>query len=589
MSAHLILPEAATDNHIVVFGMTGAGKSSVIRSAIVEPDLEAGRRVLTVTPKDDWWGIRLSKTGKSKGYDVPIFGGFHADYPLNVKDAALLAETYGTMQGSAIFCTARMSVTERTAWFTAFAETLLTKNKGRVRVVIDEAHVFMPKSGGRADVRRNEMLNAGNELVSSGRSQGLRIVLASQRSAKLHNDSSTQCKCLIAMQLMAPHDRQAVKDWIDDVADPEQGKAIIASLADLKPGEAWVWAPRAKMLERIQFPRPSTFDSSKPPDDDAGEGPTLPSINLDALQGKLAKVEAEKKASDPAALRTTIADRDKTIRTLESQLAAKATPAIDPAAIEESRKAGFEAAERELKDAAEKVAQVHIIAALERVKEALAPGLDKIIAELTAAQQKQSRPKIDIAYSAPPAPRQNFAPAKSSVALKPPVALKPRATNGSGAAGDASLGKGERIMLTAIAQYPEGATREQLTVLTGYKRSSRDTYIQRLGAGGLVDVAGNVVRVTQAGIDALGPDFAPLPTGEALQAYWLDRLTGGEHKILAHLIDVYPQAIGRDELDEPTGYKRSARDTYIQRLAARKLVAADRGQVKAADILFEAA
>jgi hypothetical protein len=32
----------------------------------------------------------------------------------------------------------------------------------------------------------------------------------------------------------------------------------------------------------------------------------------------------------------------------------------------------------------------------------------------------------------------------------------------------------------AVAQYPEGVTREQLSVLTGYKRSSRDTYVQRL-------------------------------------------------------------------------------------------------------------
>src|ERR1700685_1411746 len=104
-----LIPDEALDKHVVLFGMTGAGKTSVIKSAIVEPDLDADRRVLIITPKDDWWGLRLSRTGKSKGYDIPIFGGRHADYPLQVKDAALLAEAYGTMKGSAIFCTSQLS------------------------------------------------------------------------------------------------------------------------------------------------------------------------------------------------------------------------------------------------------------------------------------------------------------------------------------------------------------------------------------------------------------------------------------------------------------------------------------------------
>lgn len=103
-----LIPEAALDKHVALLGMTGAGKTSVIKAAIVEPDLEADRRVLIITPKDDWWGLRLSKSGKGKGFDIPIFAGWHGDYPLLVKDAALLAETYGTMKGSAIFCTSRL-------------------------------------------------------------------------------------------------------------------------------------------------------------------------------------------------------------------------------------------------------------------------------------------------------------------------------------------------------------------------------------------------------------------------------------------------------------------------------------------------
>jgi hypothetical protein len=48
------------------------------------------------------------------------------------------------------------------------------------------------------------------------------------------------------------------------------------------------------------------------------------------------------------------------------------------------------------------------------------------------------------------------------------------------------FGRGERVVLTAIAQHKNGVTKEQLTVLTGYKRSTRDLYVQKLAAGGFV-------------------------------------------------------------------------------------------------------
>lgn len=155
--------------------------------------------------------------------------------------------------------------------------------------------------------------------------------------------------------------------------------------------------------------------------------------------------------------------------------------------------------------------------------------------------------------------------------------------------GDPDLGKGERKILTAVAQYPAGVTREQLTVLTGYKRSSRDTYLQRLTAGGYVTSNGNgTLHVTQPGVAALG-DFEPLPTGDVLRAYWLQRLPKGEREILDELCRNFPRAIDRDTLSAATEYKRSSRDTYLQRLGARKLVEIEHGGlVRASEELFDA-
>lgn len=153
---------------------------------------------------------------------------------------------------------------------------------------------------------------------------------------------------------------------------------------------------------------------------------------------------------------------------------------------------------------------------------------------------------------------------------------------------DATLGVGERKILVACAQHQDGVTREQLTVLTGYRRSTRDTYLQRLGAAGLVTPRGQLFAATPAGIAALG-DFETLPTGDDLRRHWLRNLTGGEREILWVICNAWPEPVSREALTEATAYARSSRDTYLQRLMARRLVdAVNRGEVRASDQLFDA-
>jgi hypothetical protein len=146
------------------------------------------------------------------------------------------------------------------------------------------------------------MLHAANNLVSLGRSIGLRIVLISQRPAKLHKDSLTQVETLVAMRLIAPQDRDAVADWIADQADKEQGKEIVASLPVLKTGDAWIWSPEAGVLERAHFPLASTYDSGKAPEGGAG-APELKPLDLAAVNALLDQAAADIKANDPRQLK----------------------------------------------------------------------------------------------------------------------------------------------------------------------------------------------------------------------------------------------------------------------------------------------
>src|SRR3990167_10200663 len=91
MTAALPIPEAALAQHVAVLGKTGAGKSSVLR-LIVEGLLDAGKPVCIVDPKGDWWGLKSSASGKRAGYSVIIFGGEHADVPINAHAGVHVAE-----------------------------------------------------------------------------------------------------------------------------------------------------------------------------------------------------------------------------------------------------------------------------------------------------------------------------------------------------------------------------------------------------------------------------------------------------------------------------------------------------------------
>jgi hypothetical protein len=204
-----------------------------------------------------------------------------------------------------------------------------------------------------------------------------------------------------------------------------------------------------------------------------------------------------------------------------------------------------------------------------------------------AAPPEQSTPAIAVALAAIEKARAALHEAETALRASPgtlralPAILERKTPAGSV--------RGERRILIAIAQHPNGVTREQLTVLTGYKRSSRDTYLQRLRASGHI-VDADRIRATSQGVAFLGADYERLPIGEALLAHWRERLPPGELVILDELVRAWPSSLNRDWLTDRTGYKRSSRDTYLQRLRARELVQVrDDGSIAASGDLMNGA
>lgn len=569
-----LLPAKVFDQHIVLLGKTRAGKSTVLRGSIGEPLLEAGEAVTIIDPKGDWWGIKLAKDGRGPGFPVVIFGGEHADVPLDPRAGAHVGELLATGNRPALIDMGGWMPGERTRFWIDFASAMFRHVKGRRWLLVDEVHNFAPK-GKVLDVDAGKALHWTNRLASEGLGKGLHMAFASQRPQKVHNDTLTSAETLIALKVIHKADRDAVWDWIDGCGDRAVGKELLGTLAHLKRAEGWAWSPEAEFgPERIQFPMFKTYDSFRPQSvEDTKKLKGWASVDLEEVRSKLSTFVEQAKANDPKELRAEIAKLkillEKSVHAAMNRPAIEvADPKAEEAAYQRGRDEGWAQAVAAVKP--------NWLAAVQRLQD-----LGQAVV-LGAAEEMRG---VDRFFMPPPMPivwegrrHDSALPAATRTITAPP--RRPTGdVNGS-------LPRGEKACLIVIAQRQEGATREQLTVVTGYKRSSRDAYVQRLREKGYVEQSGDRVIATAEGIQALGGDYDPLPRGAALRDWHLQRLPEGERRILKALIEVYPKSVARDWIDQRTDYKRSSRDAYIQRLSARQLVSVERGEVRASDELF---
>jgi hypothetical protein len=517
-------PDEAFRSHIGILGKTGSGKTTTAKG-FAEHLMDEGRRLCIIDPTGVWWGLRLLADGRTSGYPVVIFGGPHADLDISEASGSRLAEIVAAESFSCIVDTSAMTVSERTRLFAEFAEVLHRLNSRPLHLIIDEAHRFAPQ-GRVPDPQSSRMLHAANDLVSGGRARGLRIMLISQRPAKLHKDSLTQVETLIALRLIAPQDRAAVEAWIGEWADPKQGKDVIASLPSLPRGTGWVWAPELGVLAKMAFPRIRTFDSSSAPED--GE-PTAPPADLSAI--------------DIASLREALAG-------IEPAVGRMAVPSQVQLKAAEER--GYERGFAEGKGQG-----------LQQAIASMAALLDELKAGSTPAP-------LSATLSLLPAPR---VPEKAHEA--------PRARSRKG---QPEL----RILRVLAARHPVRFTRAQWATLSGMRRTGGtwQTYVSRLRTAGFIDENGGTVGVTPMGLEAAGPVDRPA-AGSVIQQ-WKSALGSGPSKMIDALMAVHPRGLDRADLADrtcmaPTG---GTYQTYLSRLKSNGLIDVKGRTITLSDTLF---
>ncbi len=251
------IPDAALDADIAILGKKGRGKTYTAKGC-VERLLDLGRRVIVLDPNSTWWGLKAGP----HGYPIAVLGGPQGDLPLSDADGASLGRYLATAAQSAVLDLGAMRKAEMIRFVTPFLEELYTHNREPLTLVLEEADVFAPQQP-MADNAR--LLGEVDRIARRGRQFGFRLISLTQRPAKLNKDVLTQLSTLVALGITSPQDRDAIKAWVEGNADRDKAKEVVDSLASLKVGEGWVWAPDLDLLERVVFPPIRTLDTSATP------------------------------------------------------------------------------------------------------------------------------------------------------------------------------------------------------------------------------------------------------------------------------------------------------------------------------------
>lgn len=550
------IPDDILVDHLAVLAKTGAGKTYLAKG-IVERLLHKKSRVCIIDPKNAWWGLKSSADGKSPAFPIIVFGGPNADVPLLPEHGKVLGEAVATTDMACIICTKGMPEAQRIRFLTDFFQTLDMKNSEPLHLVLDEAHMMAPQKP-LGEMQR--LTHWTSELVSGGRGMGFRIILLSQRPARLNKDVLTQCESLVAMRMTGPQDRDAVKNWIHDQADMDKGKEIIASLPGLPNGTGWFWAPTRGILKQVKFPLIETYDNSKTKrDSHADAKATLAPVDLSALQTRLGKVKAEMDANDPGALRRQIAElRKQMAEAVTNHLRPTAAPAAD---LTHERSvaynAGWTAAMKE-RDRADKPRAgkikgfVEVIGRVEQSVAALLPKIQTVLIE--GRDLIEAKEAVPVHMTVTP-PLSTMKPATASAVTRMATAAVAQVRRDPP---EGLTGRHQRI-LDGVAWWRAGGidepSRAQVGGAAGYApgNGNFNNLVGALKTAGLVEYpTPGTVRLTPQGAAQAAPQDAP--TTEELHARARAILSGRHVKILDVALAAYPESLSRDDLAAGSGY-----------------------------------
>lgn len=562
LAAAFTLPSSVFTQVVALLAKRGAGKTHSA-AVLVEEFVAVGGQVVILDPVGAWWGLRAAAGGDAPGLPFAVFGGDHPDLPLTPDMGSAAADLAVDEQVLLVFdLSAFDSKAEQNRFVTDFANRLYRRNRMPLHLVLEEADEFAPERGLPGE---RQMLGSVQRLVRRGRTRGIGITMITQRSAAVSKGVLTQADILIALRTTAPHDQRAIGEWIQAKGVDDQRDEVMSTLSGLPTGTGWVWAPEMDILKKVHFRARRTFDSSSTPQ--LGHVISQPvvfaDIDLDALRARLSPTYAAAVAEETPSPSLQTENEQLQRRLLSVQTELDRLRAAPPTVVVER----VPVVDHLLRDSVDRVLHQLTSAAAE-----LREALDRTATPAKTVEASSNSHPANPSAAAP----QTFPPA---------VAHHSRSTDGNGA-----LGKAQRMILSALAPYPQGRSKTQIALLTRYsaRGGGFNNALSALRTAGMINGSGSTISATAAGLAALGP-FTPLPTGEALQVHWSAQLGRAPRLILEALCAAWPATLTKTEVAVACRYEPGGGgfNNALSKLRTLDLVTGTATALRASDTLFD--
>lgn len=521
------------DTRLLVQANSGGGKSWCLRRLLEQTH---GRvQHLVIDPEGEFASLR-------EQYDYVLAAKTGGDTATDPRSAKLLAERLLELGVSAILDIYELKAHDRVRFVRAFLEALVDAPKKLwhpALVVVDEAHVYCPQKG------EAESAGAVIDLATRGRKRGFCAVFATQRLSKLHKDAAAECNNKLIGRTALDVDMARASDELGFSGREQQH-----SLRTLAPGEFYAFGPAlSTTVKKV------TIGSVVTTHPKAGARiaftPPPPTDKVRAVLAKLADLPAEVEKRE-----RTLADLQHEVSDLRRQLAQR--PQVEPAAPIEIEIVRPETLKR-IEWANDQARGV--VDQLRTLVEEYGTQARTLAAEMSRTRVPQR------------------VPAPTRAAPRPRI-------QGSGPG--EHMASGERKILTALAHYPDGRTKVQVAVLSGYavEGGGFNNYLGALRSRGWIEGGSERLVITDDGIAALG-SYEPLPSGRALYDYWRAQLGKAEALILEALYE-HPRGMTKEAVADATGYVADGGgfNNALGRLRTLELVKG-RGELRATEEFFQ--
>lgn len=607
---NLTLPLEAVTEKLAWLGRTGSGKTYGA-TKLAELMLDASVQIVALDPVGVWRGLRVPSAKGGDAMAIYVFGGLYHDFPLEPSGGRLMADIIADRGISVVLDVSQWVDTEQQRFARDFAEHFFSRKKAApsaVHLFMEESQEFLPQNPQREEAKT---LHHFTRLWKLGRNFGIGGSLISQRPQEVNKKALNMSGTLFAFQMTGPQERKTVEDWISAQGINEDIRDILPTLT---VGQPHAWSAAFGFSKTVRILPKVTADVSSSPKVIGGrakEQPLTP-IDVEKLSKEMAATIEKAKAEDPRELRKTIADLRKElagIKNIPVGMKGIPTPKRVDVLTDADRELLRKLDER-LRDTVDAIADradVTLTSIAERAKAEVdavaarwvtAANVDRL-KFLTALDQSRFQKILDKLVAVAPAPHQNVHRHWSTVApsRRPEPATgslgvsgnrprpAPRMVAGDGAV---TLSGGERKILTALAQYPDGRTKVQVALLTAYAHSGGgfNNYLSGLRSKGWLNGSGDLLRITDAGLAALG-SYELLPSGPDLQAHWLRQLGKAERLILTTLIGAYPSTLSKEDIAARVGYEATGGgfNNALGRLRTLELVKG-RAELVASEELF---